>query len=115
MKPLEQLAGEIADAIGKGYVPGPDALARWHELAQALLTGERDSWLSEPMFRLQTGASAKWCRGQFAFYERLQMARRDEKGRRVWHRTVRAKAPPGEGASAAEVKAHIVGSFKRSA
>jgi len=107
MTDLEQLAIEIADARRQGFTPGPAALERWHERAQAALAEARDTWLSEQAFRLRTGASAKWCRAHFRGCAEQGFARKSAKDKREWHVACR---PPRK-LDAAALEQRIVDSF----
>lgn len=112
--PLHQLASEIAEAHRLQLHPSLEALARWKKLADAAAAAARAEWLSEPAFRLRTGASAKWCRAHFGRYELDGLARRDaDRGRRVWNTSCR---PPAKRPTTPEErKQFIVASYGRKA
>jgi hypothetical protein len=112
VNPLDQLAAEIAEAHRLGLIPGVEAVTRWHELATAAVTELRGAWMSEPDFRLRTGASAKWCRAQFRRYAREGLAKM-EKSRRWWHASVRPLRRRPE--TTPELVEHIASTFRRSA
>jgi len=112
--PLEQLATELRTARQAGYIPAPDAVARWHTWAEQTLATVRDDWLAEPAFRRRTGASQGWCRRHYAACAAEGMARLDHRHRRWWHRSARAPRP--ESVSDTErLEAVIVESFEENA
>ena len=109
---LATLAAEIAEARRLRYLPSLEAVDRWDALAREAAALAASSWLSEPEFRLRTGASAKWCRGNYARCERAGLAKRDERERRLWHQSVRPPKRVKARDAEAAVEA-IVGSYGR--
>jgi hypothetical protein len=103
MVELEQLGTEIAEARRQKMFPSLEAIERWYILVQAVIQHSRDEWQPEPVFRLRTGASYRWCRGHFAGCEQRGLARRNGKKRREWHVSVRPpKARPSDDGAAVD-------------
>lgn len=112
-EPLKQLAGEIAEAHRLKFTPSLEAIARWKDLVEMALAAANNEWLSEPAFRLRTGASSKWCRAYFDRFAADGLAKKDERGRRVWNAACR---PPAKRRVDAESrKEYIIGTFKKAA
>lgn len=106
---LVQLADTIAAARQNKLLIGGDGLERLHELAQTVLHEAVEEWLPEAAFRLRTGASAKWCRGNFARCEAKGVARK-VKGRREWH--VSARIPRANATNREALVREIADSFR---
>jgi hypothetical protein len=111
---LEKLAEQIETAHERKLVPTAEALASWRELVQVVKAEAVEEWMTEPLFRLRTGAAARWCRVHFAKYEKLALAKRDPKGRRIWHIAVRPMKRRLDSDPAA-IRAAIADSFRKTA
>lgn len=86
---LAKLIDEIDTAHVRKLVPTAEALAGWRELVHQVRAEAVDEWMLEALFRLRTGASARWCRAHFGKYEKLGLARRGAKEKRIWNVAVR--------------------------